>query len=110
MRAMLCWDVDPHDLDIQRIIFDLASLLPPERTQRLTTWTALVDPITAGAFRTLARQLDALAKRYQDRLFFTFSLHPAGAVIWGNFRQPGATLLASDDTLGFGPGSGIPED
>lgn len=110
MRALLSWDVDPADPDFQRIIFDLAALLPPDRTHRLTTWTAMIDPITAGGFRTLARDLDTLANHYQDRLFLVFGLHPAGATIWGRWRSPGSVLLASDDTLGFGPGPGIPED
>lgn len=108
MRALLSWDVDLHDPEFHRIIFDLAASLPPDRTNRLTTWTALIDPITSGGFRELARSLDALADDYRDRLFFVLSLHPSGAVIWGRWRQPGAVLLASDDSLGFGPGPGIP--
>ena len=111
MKALLSWDVDAKDPEFQRIIFDMAAVLPPDRTQRLTTWTALIDPVTMSAFRDLARRLEKLADRYQDRLFFTLSLQPAGAVVWGRWHPQGSLLLASDDSLGFGPGTGIdPEE
>ncbi len=107
MRALLSWDVDAHDPEFQQIVFDLAALLPPDRTQRLTTWTAIIDPVTTASFRSLARQLQVLASHYPDRLFFVLSLQPAGAVVWGKWHPRGAALLAGDDTLGFGPGIGL---
>ena len=110
MKALLSWDVDPADPDFQRILFDLGSILPPESTTRITTWTALIDPVNSASFRRLARDIEGLVRDYRDQLFVVFSLHPAGSVIWGRWRQPGARLLESDDTLGFGAGSDLPEE
>lgn len=107
MRALISWDVDARDPEFQQILFDLAAVLPPDRTRRITTRTAMVDPITMPSFRQLARDLEAVANQYPDRLFFVLSLQPAGAVVWGRWQPRGAALLASDDSLGFGVGSGI---
>ncbi len=110
MRALLSWDIDPRDPDFQRILFDLASLLPPEKTSRLTTYTALIDPITSPAYRDLAKQLRDLASHYNERLFIVFSLHPAGATIWGRFRSDRSGFLVDADQLGLATVPGAGED
>lgn len=108
MRALLSWDVKYDDPQYDQIMFDLGGILPSDRTRSLTNHSALIDPITTAEFKNLAKELQTLIARYPDRLYFTFSLHPAGATIWGHFRPTSAHILDSDDSLGFGPGSGVP--
>ncbi len=108
MRAMLSWDVDPADPQFQQIILDLGSVLPAGRYRPLSNYAGIVDPVTTRQYRDLAIELNSVADRYPQRLYFVWSLHPAGATIWGRFREPGATLLVEDDTLGFGLGDGAP--
>lgn len=110
MRALISWDVDPADPQCQQILLDLGALLPPGKVRLLTNHTALIDPVTTRQFQELARSLESLAATYDERLYFVFSLHPANAVIWGIWRQPAHTLLAEDDSLGFGEGTGVPPD
>ena len=108
MRALISWDVDPSDPQFQQIILDLGATLPVGRVSPLTNHTGLIDPITTGQFQELARQLERLAARYEQRPFLFLSLHPSNSVIWGAWRQPGTALLAADDSLGFGKGAGAP--
>ena len=86
MRALLSWDINPSDPELQQMVLELGAVLPPGRVVAVTNHSVIVDPITTNQFSSLFNAVDSVADRYAGRLFFVFSLHPSNSPIWARPR------------------------